>query len=129
MQVTICMVILLQLHLISGQEKRHISNADENRTVPKVGPALRPFSGDPKSNKLEAEVIGDVVLGEDLSLKVALQEEKGQIQNCLWTSPSGVGYNVEKESVTTLDGNINEFEILFLSTVCFTEFDKLIFFG
>jgi len=113
MQVTICMVILLQLHLILGQEKRHISNGDENQTVPKVGPALRSFSGDPVSYKLEAEVIGDVVLGEDLSLKVALPEEKGQIQSCLWTSPTGDGYKVEKESVTTFDGNKNEFAILF----------------
>ena len=107
------MVILLHLHSIFGQEKLHISNADENHTVPKVGPALRSFYGNPKSNKLEAEVIGDVVLGEDLSLKVALPEEKGQIQSCLWTSPPGVGYKVEKESVTTFDGNKNEFVILF----------------
>ena len=97
-------VILLQIQLIIGQEKRHIPDADENQTLPKVGPALRPFSGDPVTHRLEAEVVGKVVLGEDLSLKVALPEEKGQILSCHWTSPAGVGYNVEKESVTALDG-------------------------
>ncbi len=112
-QVTICMVILLQLHSIFGQEKLHISNADENHTVPKVGPALRSFYGNPKSNKLEAKIVGDVVLGKDLSIKVALPKEKGQIQSCYWTSPSEVKYKVDKESVSTLDGNKNEFAVLF----------------
>jgi hypothetical protein len=107
------MVILLQLHLIFGQEKLHISNADENHTVPKVGQALRSFYGNPESNKLETKIIGDVVLGKDLSIKVVLPKEKGQIQSCYWTSPSEVKYKVDKESVTTLDGNKNEFEILF----------------
>jgi hypothetical protein len=112
-QVTICMVILLQLHLIFGQEKKHISNPNETRTVPKVGPALRSFYGNPVSNKLEAKVVGDVVLGKDLSIEVALPEEKGQFQSCHWFSPSEVGYKVDNESVTTLEGNISEFEILF----------------
>jgi hypothetical protein len=104
-QITIFTVILLQLQLSSGQEKRHIPDADENRTVPKVGPALRPFSGDPVFHRLEDEVVGKVVLGEDVSLEVSLPEEKGLIQSCLWTSPAGIEYNVEKEFVTTLDGN------------------------
>jgi len=91
------LVIVLVSSGSAGQEtsKRHItSNPDENRTAPKVGPALRPYSVEPVSHKLRAQINGTVEVGGRLSLEVSLSEESGteesgSITSCEWTSPPG----------------------------------------
>ena len=101
-----CLVILLQSAPQSCQEnsKRHIAEPNGNKIVPEVGPALRQHTSNPESHKLTAKIIGKVVEGEDLGLKVSLQDKSGTIKTCAWTSPDGVTYLVDKESVTDADG-------------------------
>jgi len=89
--ITILVIVLVSSGS-AGQEtsKRHItSNPDENRTAPKVGPALRPYSVEPVSHKLRAQINGTVEVGGRLSLEVSLSEESGTITSCEWTSPPG----------------------------------------
>ena len=58
------LVILVHSDLSSAADentiKRHISDSDDNLTLPKVGPALRPYTADPISDKLQAELVGKV---------------------------------------------------------------------
>ena len=113
LQIT-CLVILIQSAPLSCQEniKRHIAEANGNKIVPKVGPALRQHTSNPESHKLEAKIIGKVVEGEDLSLQVTLQDKSGAIKTCAWTSPAGVTYLIYKESV--LDAGGKNIAALFL---------------
>ena len=98
-------VALLPTILCQETSKRHISESEEdNLTSKKVGPGLRPFTAQPVFHRLKAEVIGKVVHGEDVSLKVSLPDERGAIKTCHWTSPDGATYKVEKESVTAASG-------------------------
>ena len=99
-------VIVLQSRSILCQEnlKRHIPDSDDNRTVQKVGPALRPSIIDPTFHRLETKIGGKIVEGEDVSLEVSLKEERGTINSCQWTSPNGIVYRVEKETVVNSQG-------------------------
>ena len=98
-------VALLPAFLCQETSKRHISESEEdNLTSRKVGPALRPFTVQPVFHRLKAEVVGEVVVGEDVSLKVSLRDEQGAIKTCHWTSPDEAPFNVEKESVTSTSG-------------------------
>ncbi len=103
-------VILLQTKLGFCEEetpnKRHIPDSEDNQTVPKVGPALKPYTVLPIFHRLETKIGGKVVEGEDLSLEVSLAEERGKINSCQWTSPSGNVYRVEKDNVVNSQGLI-----------------------
>jgi hypothetical protein len=106
-------VILLQTKLGFCEEetpnKRHIpevADSEDNQTVPKVGPALKPYTVLPIFHRLETKIGGKVVEGEDLSLEVSLAEERGKINSCQWISPSGNVYRVEKDNVVNSQGLI-----------------------
>ena len=101
-----CLVIFLQFASTSGQKNttKQITHQNVDKIVPKVGPALNQFTSNSESYKLENKIIGKVVEGEDLGLKVSLQDKSGTIKTCAWTSPDGVTYLVDKESVTDADG-------------------------
>ena len=123
LQIT-CLLILLQSAPQSCQEnsKRHISQSNGNKIVPEVGPALRQHTSNPESHKLKAKIIGKVVEGEDLGLQVSLKDKSGRIKTCAWTSPDGVTYLVDKESVTDADGKTIgdlDFRLDLWAQICF----------
>jgi hypothetical protein len=95
------LVIALQSSASGGQET---SSPDENQTAPKVGPALRPYSVEPESHKLRAQINGTVKVGGRLNLEASLSEESGTVNSCHWISPEGNVYKVEQESVTSDEG-------------------------
>ena len=108
-QVLACLVILLQAPasvLSQDNAKRHISETNDNKIIAKVGPALRQHTSEPESHKLVTKIIGKVVEGEEVGLKVTLQQKSATIKTCSWTSPSGITYLVDKDSVTDADGEI-----------------------
>lgn len=100
--VSIVVTVLPCRSLTQDTSKRHISESGDNLTSKKVGPALRQFQVEPVFHRLDAEVVGNVTSGEDVSLRASLPDENdGVIRSCVWTSPEGDTFAVEKETIRT----------------------------
>jgi hypothetical protein len=124
--VTLVVILLQSRSGFCDEEtpnKRHIPDSEDNQTVPKVGPALKPYTVLPIFHRLETKIGGKVVEGEDLSLEVSLAEERGKINSCQWISPSGNVYRVEKDNVVNSQGlnSKNNFYVSHSKLAKFTE--------
>lgn len=92
------MILLHQIYLNSGQD-------DADQGVSNVGAALRQYQITPISHKLETKVYGKVFEGGDIVLEVSLSNKSGIIEDCEWTSPEGINFYVEEDTIMDIDGN------------------------
>ena len=74
----------------------------------KIGPALRPYSIIPVSNKLKTSITGNATSGGNVTLQVTLVGEADTITSCQWTSPEGAVFDINrKNDVVSVKGRIN----------------------
>ena len=107
--------IILILRTIFGQPGKDMP----------LGSPIRPYNVIPESFKLIANISDKVMEGRPLTMWATLSEPSGEIVKCQWTSPFGVTYTVDKDTLMTAGGKVF-FYFLKLKKVFFTEF-KILF--
>ena len=70
---------------------------------PAVGPPLRPYTVKPLAHKLKTSSDTETRVGGALNLRVNTIHNVDTIESCAWTSPEGITYDVDKDSIT-VDG-------------------------
>ena len=68
-------------------------------TGPSIGPSLRPFRTEPIAYKLVTASDTETMVGSALHLRVSTFESRDNIKTCIWSSPEGVTYLVDKNTV------------------------------
>jgi len=69
-----------------------------------LGSPLRPYNVIPAAHKLMANISDKVAEGNPLTMWATLPEPHGEIVKCKWTSPFGVIYTVDKDTLMTTGG-------------------------